>query len=83
MPTSSWAPPCSCPVATWCVLAKELAGLDRLSGGRLLVTFVPGLPRQPESAATGVAGGDKGSLMDEMLPVLRQPVGRGVGVPSR
>ncbi len=52
-------------------LAKELAGLDRLSGGRLLVTFVPGLSRQPESAATGVTGGDKGRLMDEMLPVLR------------
>ena len=53
-------------------LAKELAGLDRLSGGRLLVTFVPGLPRQPESGATGVAGGDKGRIMDEMLPVLRR-----------
>ncbi len=53
-------------------VAKELAGLDRLSGGRLLVTFVPGLPRRPESAATGVAGGDKGVLMDEMLPVLRR-----------
>ncbi len=52
-------------------VAKELAGLDRLSGGRLLVTFVPGLPRRPESAATGVAAGDKGALMDEMLPVLR------------
>jgi probable F420-dependent oxidoreductase len=52
-------------------LAKELAGLDRLSGGRLLVTFVPGLPREPESAATGVAGGAKGRVMDEMLPVLR------------
>ena len=53
-------------------LAKELAGLDRLSDGRLLVTFVPGLPRQPESAATGVAGGDKGRVMDEMLPLLRR-----------
>jgi len=53
-------------------LAKELAGLDRLSGGRLLVTFVPGLARQPETAATGVAGPDKGSLMDEMFPVLRR-----------
>jgi len=53
-------------------VAKELAGLDRLSDGRLLVTFVPGLPRQPEAAATGVAGPDKGRLMDEMLPVLRR-----------
>jgi probable F420-dependent oxidoreductase len=53
-------------------LAKELAGLDRLSGGRLLVTFVPGLPRQPEAGAIGVVGRDKGRLMDEMLPVVRR-----------
>jgi probable F420-dependent oxidoreductase len=53
-------------------LAKELAGLDRLSGGRLLVTFVPGLPRQPEAGAAGTTGRDKGGLMDEMLPVLRR-----------
>jgi probable F420-dependent oxidoreductase len=53
-------------------LAKQLAGLDRLSGGRLLVTFVPGLPRQPEAAAVGMTGRDRGSLMDEMLPVVRR-----------
>jgi probable F420-dependent oxidoreductase len=52
-------------------LAKELATLDVLSGGRLLCTFVPGLPREPESGAAGVARG-KGALMDEMLPVLRR-----------
>ncbi len=52
--------------------AKQLATLDLLSGGRLLVTFVPGLPRQPESGAVGVAGPDKGRAMDEMLPLLRQ-----------
>jgi probable F420-dependent oxidoreductase len=52
-------------------LAKELATLDRLSGGRLLITFVPGLPRQPEQDAVGVAGPEKGRLMDEMFPVLR------------
>ena len=53
-------------------LAKELATLDVLSGGRLLTTFVPGLPRQPESGATGVGGRDKAALMDEMLPLLRR-----------
>jgi probable F420-dependent oxidoreductase len=53
-------------------LAKELATLDVLSGGRLLCTFVPGLPRQPESGAMGVAGPDKGPAMDEMLPLLRR-----------
>ncbi len=53
-------------------LAKELATLDVLSDGRLLTTFVPGLPRQPESGAAGVAGRDKAALMDEMLPLLRR-----------
>ena len=52
-------------------LAKQLATLDVLSEGRLLTTFVPGLTRQPESGATGVAASDKGRRMDEMLPVLR------------
>ncbi len=52
-------------------LAKQLAGLDRLSGGRLLVTLVPGLARQPESGAVG-AGLDKGRMMDVMLPLLRR-----------
>jgi probable F420-dependent oxidoreductase len=53
-------------------LAKELSTLDVLSDGRLLCTFVPGLPRRPESAAMGVAGPAKGELMDEMLPLLRE-----------
>ena len=52
-------------------LAKELATLDVLSGGRLLCTFVPGLPRRPEVEAAGVAVPDKAGLMDEMLPLLR------------
>ncbi len=53
-------------------LAKELATLDLLSEGRLLVTLVPGIPRRVESAATGVAAGERGPLMDEMLPLLRR-----------
>lgn len=52
-------------------LAKQLAGLDRLSDGRLLVTLVPGLARQPEAGAVG-AGLDKGRMMDVMLPLLRR-----------
>jgi probable F420-dependent oxidoreductase len=53
-------------------LAKELASLDRLSGGRLLVTFVPGLARRHETQAVGVAAPAKGPMMDEMLPLLRR-----------
>ena len=53
-------------------LAKELATLDVLSGGRLLTTFVPGIPRLPESDAAGVDPADRGRLMDEMLPLLRR-----------
>jgi probable F420-dependent oxidoreductase len=53
-------------------LAKQLATLDVLSSGRLLVTFVPGLPRRHESGAVGVAGPDKGRLMEEMIPLLRR-----------
>jgi probable F420-dependent oxidoreductase len=53
-------------------LAKQLATLDRLSGGRLLVTFVPGLPRAPESGAVGVPAKEKGPRMEEAFPLLRR-----------
>jgi probable F420-dependent oxidoreductase len=53
-------------------LTKQLAILDRLSGGRLLVTFVPGLARQPETGAAGLTGRDRGRMMDEMLPLVRR-----------
>lgn len=53
-------------------LAKELATLDRLSGGRLLVTAVLGLRRPAELAAMGVDADARGALMDEALPLLRR-----------
>ena len=53
-------------------LARELATLDRLSGGRLLVAMVPGIRRRRELEALGVAADDRGSQMDELLPLLRQ-----------
>jgi probable F420-dependent oxidoreductase len=53
-------------------VAKQLATLDRLSGGRLLVTFVPGLAHAPESAAVGVPGKEKGARMEEAFPLLRR-----------
>jgi alkanesulfonate monooxygenase SsuD/methylene tetrahydromethanopterin reductase-like flavin-dependent oxidoreductase (luciferase family) len=52
-------------------LAKELATLDGLSDGRLLITFVPGLSRPTETAAVGVPAPSKGDVMDETIPLLR------------
>lgn len=53
-------------------LAKQLATLDRLSAGRLLVTFVPGIAQPPEAGAVGVAPGSKGPRMEEAFGVLRR-----------
>jgi len=53
-------------------LAKQLATLDRLSGGRLLVTFVLGLRLAAELDAMGVRAGDRGRQLDEVLPLLRR-----------
>jgi probable F420-dependent oxidoreductase len=52
--------------------AKQIATLDVLSGGRFLVTFVPGLPYGPERSAVGVLPEDRGGAMDEALPLLRR-----------
>jgi len=53
-------------------LAKQLATLDRMSGGRLLVTFVLGLPLPGELAAMGVEARRRGAQVDELLPLLRR-----------
>jgi probable F420-dependent oxidoreductase len=53
-------------------LAKAVATLDVLSGGRFLLTFVPGLSIGGERRAVGVAPSERGALMDEALPVLRR-----------
>jgi probable F420-dependent oxidoreductase len=53
-------------------LAKAIATLDRLSGGRFLLTFVPGLAVGDERRAIGIAPAERGALMDEALPVLRR-----------
>jgi probable F420-dependent oxidoreductase len=52
-------------------LAKQVATADVLTGGRLLVTFVPGLAQSPERDAVGVPSAGRGAVMDELLPVLR------------
>ena len=57
-------------------LAKQLAQLDRLSNGRLLLSLVPGLGQPEERAALGYATGDaeadhRGNSIDEIIALLR------------
>ena len=53
-------------------LAKQLASLDVLCRGRLLVTLVPGLTYAPEREAIGVEPRRRGAVIDEALPLLRR-----------
>jgi len=53
-------------------LAKQLASLDQLCQGRLLVTLVPGLTHAPEREAIGVEPKQRGAFIDEALPLLRR-----------
>jgi probable F420-dependent oxidoreductase len=53
-------------------LAKAIGTLDQLSGGRFLVTFVPGLAIGGERSAIGIPTGERATLMEDALPVLRR-----------
>jgi probable F420-dependent oxidoreductase len=53
-------------------MAKQLASLDVLCNGRLLVTLVPGLTYAPERDAIGVDPKRRGAVIDEALPLLRR-----------
>jgi probable F420-dependent oxidoreductase len=53
-------------------LAKQLASLDVMCHGRLLVTLVPGLTYPPEREAIGVDPKRRGAFIDEALPILRR-----------
>jgi probable F420-dependent oxidoreductase len=53
-------------------LAKQLASLDALCRGRLLVTLVPGLTYSPEREAIGLDPRGRGAFIDEALPLLRR-----------
>jgi probable F420-dependent oxidoreductase len=53
-------------------LAKSLASLDLLSGGRLLVTLVPGLATRPERDAIGVPPNRRSAVIEEVVPLLRR-----------
>jgi probable F420-dependent oxidoreductase len=52
-------------------LAKQLAQVDRLSGGRLLVSFVPGLGQPTERAALGYSTADRGKDIDRIIAMVR------------
>jgi len=54
------------------LLAKELATLDRLSHGRLLPAFGLGAVDPGEHQAFGVERGDRATLFNEALPLLRR-----------
>lgn len=54
------------------LLAKELASLDRLSGGRFLPAFGLGAVRPAEQQAFGVRREDRSSVFDEALPLVRR-----------
>jgi probable F420-dependent oxidoreductase len=54
------------------LLAKELAQLDQLSNGRVLISLVPGLEQPMERQALGIGAANRGALLDEVIPLLRQ-----------
>ena len=53
-------------------LAKAVGTLDLLSGGRFLLTFVPGLSIGGERSAVGIPTAERAVLMEDALPVLRR-----------
>jgi probable F420-dependent oxidoreductase len=54
------------------ILAKSMASLDRLSGGRLLPAFGLGVANSAEQQAFGVARTDRGGWFNEALPLMRR-----------
>lgn len=54
------------------VLAKSMASLDRLSGGRLLPAFGLGVADSAEHQAFGVARNERGAWFNEALPLMRR-----------
>jgi probable F420-dependent oxidoreductase len=53
------------------VLAKQLAQLDQISAGRLLLSFVTGLGQPGEREALGLDGASRGETLEKMLVLLR------------
>lgn len=52
-------------------LAKELATLDQLSDGRLLLLFVLGLRQAAELDAQSVEAADRSAMLEESLSIMR------------
>jgi probable F420-dependent oxidoreductase len=52
-------------------LAKSLAQIDRISGGRLLLSFVVGIDQPGERLALGADGANRGERVEELTPLLR------------
>jgi probable F420-dependent oxidoreductase len=53
------------------LLAKELAQLDQISGGRLLLSFVTGLAQPGERQVLGLNGAGRGTVLEEILGLVR------------
>lgn len=53
-------------------LARQLAHLDRVSGGRLLLVGVLGLPAEADAGAQGIGRKERAAAMEEMVPLLRR-----------
>jgi probable F420-dependent oxidoreductase len=53
------------------LLAKELAQLDRLCDGRLLLSFVTGIDQPGEREVLGLNGATRGAVLEEVLELVR------------
>ncbi len=53
------------------LLAKELAQLDQISNGRLLLSFVTGIGQAREREALGLGTASRGEVLEEVLGLLR------------
>jgi probable F420-dependent oxidoreductase len=53
------------------LLAKELAHLDHISNGRLLLSFVTGIGAREEREALGLGDAGRGEVLEEVLGLLR------------
>lgn len=53
-------------------LARQLAHLDHLSDGRLLLLGVLGIPEEAEAGVQGIDRARRGAAVDEMVPLLHR-----------